>query len=364
MLKKTKIKILALIAATVQAASLLSGCSLFPAEEEPSVPALKTPQPIEYSFYRVKEDTLRSTVTGVGKVTSIYYTNHSFPSGGGTLKAIHVTLGQTVSAGDRLMELDNSDLEIEYLQAEIDYEKEKMTFETQENAYQNGSLSASEYRVAQLELESAQKRYEALKLAYENTMLYASVSGKVVYINTSYTAAAEPKEIVAGETMIVIDSEDPKYTYVVFDKYLSHEEYTPQQFRVGETLTLTQVDGEGAAIPGAESFTGTIVGTDAVIRETGLDFISEAVYYCKMENPPEGVTLGSSVKYDYTEFEIEDCLVIPTSALYEFNGNQFVYMLDSSTNLKKEVPVQIGYRTSSQAQVLDGLKVGDTIIEG
>lgn len=195
-------------------------------------------------------------------------------------------------------------------------------------------------------------------------MLYASVSGKVVYINTSYTAAAEPKEIVAGETMIAIDSEDPKYTYVVFDKYLSHEEYTPQQFRVGETLTLTQVDGEGAAIPGAESFTGTIVGTDAVIRETGLDFISEAVYYCKMENPPEGVTLGSSVKYDYTEFEIEDCLVIPTSALYEFNGNQFVYMLDSSTNLKKEVPVQIGYRTSSQAQVLDGLKVGDTIIEG
>ena len=39
-------------------------------------------------------------------------------------------------------------------------------------------------------------------------------------------------------------------------------------------------------------------------------------------------------------------------------------MLDSNTNLKKEVPVQIGYRTSSQAQVLDGLKAGDTIIEG
>lgn len=41
MLKKTKIKILALIAATVQAASLLSGCSLFPAEEEPSVPGIE-----------------------------------------------------------------------------------------------------------------------------------------------------------------------------------------------------------------------------------------------------------------------------------------------------------------------------------
>jgi len=364
MLKKTKLKILGLVAALVQAAVLLSGCSIFPAEEEPSIPALKTPKPVEYSFYRVKKDTLKSTATGVGKVTSIYYTNHSFPSSGGKLKAIHVTLGQTVAAGDLLMELDNSDLEIQYLQSEIDYEKQKMTFETQKRAYQNGGLSASEYRVAELELQSMQKKFESLKLAYENTKLYASVSGKVVYLNTSYTAAAEPKEIVAGEPMVAIDSEDPKYTYVVFDEYLSHEDYTPQQFRVGETLTLTQVDGKGAVVSGATPFTGTIVGTDMVIKETGLAFVSNAVYYCKMENPPEGIEIGSSVKYDYTEFQIEDCLIIPTSALYEFNGNQFVYMLDSNTNLKKEVPVQIGFRTSSQAQVLDGLKTGDMIIEG
>ena len=74
--------------------------------------------------------------------------------------------------------------------------------------------------------------------------------------------------------------------------------------------------------------------------------------------------VGSKIKYDYVEFAIEDCLIIPTSALYEFNGETFVYMLDSNTNLKKEVPIEIGYRTSSQAQVIDGLEVGDVIIEG
>ena len=364
MLKNFKLKLFIFVIALVQTATILSGCSIFPEEEEPSIPALKTPKPVEYSFYRVKKDTLKSTATGVGKVTSIYYTNHAFPSGGGKLKAIHVTLGQTVAAGDLLMELDNSDLEIDYLQAEIDYEKQKMTFETQQRAYQNGNLSAAEYRIAELELKSVQKKYSDLKLAYENTQLKASVSGKIVYINTSYTAATQPKEIVAGEPMVAIDSEDPKYTYVVFDKPISHEDYTPQQFRIGETLTLTQVDSKGAVLPDASAFTGTIIGTDAVVKETGLNYISYAVYYCKMENPPAGITLGSSVKYDYTEFEIENCLVIPTSALYEFNGRQFVYMLDSNTNLKKEVPVQIGYRTSSQAQVLDGLKAGDTIIEG
>lgn len=275
-----------------------------------------------------------------------------------------MTLGDTVTKGQTLIELDNSDLEIQYLQAEIDYEKQKLTFEAQERAYRNGSITEGEYRIAELELKSAGKKYEDLKLAYENTQLKATVSGKVVYINTAYTAAAEPKEIVGGEPMIAIDSEDPKYTYVVFDKAGSNEEYAPQQFRVGETLTLTQVDSKGVIIPETQPFTGTIVGTNTVIKDTGLSAVSEDVYYCKMENQPEGIELGSTVKYDYTEFEIENCLIIPASALYEFNGNQFVYMLDSNTNLKKEVPVEIGYRTSSQAQVLDGLKAGDLIIEG
>ena len=83
-----------------------------------------------------------------------------------------------------------------------------------------------------------------------------------------------------------------------------------------------------------------------------------------MNNPPSDLEIGSSIKYDYVEFAIDDCLIIPTAALYEFNGETFVYMLDSNTNLKKEVPVEIGYRTSSQAQVLNGLEVGDVIIEG
>lgn len=364
MLKRVRLKILVLIMIFVQTAVLFSGCSLFPKEEEPSIPSLKTPKPIEYSFYKVKKDTLKSTSTGVGKVTSIYYTNHSFPSVGGTLKSINVTLGQAVNKGDLLMEIDNADLEMQYLQSQIDYEKAKITFNTQKKAYQNGSLSESEYRVAELELQSVQKKYENLKLGYENTKLYAQVSGKVVYINTSYTAAAQPKEIVAGETMVAIDSEDPKYTYLVFDKLQGTDQNAPQQFRVGEKLTLTPVDEKGAVIAGAETFSGTIVGTDAVIKETGLNYVSEASYYCKMQNPPEGVVLGTSVKYDYTEFQIEDCLIIPTSALYEFNEKQFVYMLDSSTNLKKEVPVTIGFMTSSQAQVLDGLKAGDMIIQG
>ncbi len=358
-MNKKSYRILIAIIIIVQAAIALSGCSIFPTEEEPDVPALKTPKPIEYSFYQVKKGTLTSSTAGIGTVNSIYYTAQSFPVNGSRFKALYVELGQYVKEGDLLMELDNSDLEIDYLQAELAYERQKMVFEDQQAQYNNGSISDTAYRVAELELENARKQYESIKAAYEGTKLYAKVSGKVVYINSAYTAATEAKEIVAGETMIAIDPENPDYIYLEFDKSGTVTENAPQQFRIGAKLTLTLLDNAGKPVVGVDQFQGTVVSIDSL----GASADTSNKYYCKMENPPAEVVVGSSVRYDYTEYSIEDCLIIPTSALYEFNGNQFVYMLDSDTNLRVQVPVQIGYRTSSQAQVLDGLKAGDVIID-
>ncbi len=363
-MKNFKLKFLAMVGCLLQVLILSTGCSIFPEEEEPEIPALNTPQPVEYSFYTVKKDTLKSSSTGTGKVASIYYTEHSFKHSGGKFKEIHVALGDYVQKGDVLFEIENSDVEDEFLDAEIQYKKMELQLNEKTALYRNGSISKTEYEIADLEYKSAKLKYDDLKEAYENTVLYAKVSGKVVYINTAYTAADSTTEIAGGDTIIAIDSEDPKYTYVLFEKTESHADYTPAQFKVGEKLQLTQLDGNGYEVPGAEPFTGTIVSTDAIKNDTGLEHISSINYYCKMENPPESILIGSSVKYDYVEFAIEDCIIIPTSALYEFNGETFVYMLDSNTNLKKEVPVEIGYRTSSQAQVLNGLEIGDIIIEG
>lgn len=365
-MKKFTTKIFVLIVALVQAVVLFGGCSLFPEEEEPEIPSLKTPRPVEYSFYTVRKGTLKSTATGTGKISSIFYTEHSFKQGGGKVKELHVTLGQYVNKGDVLIEIENTDIEDKYLDAEIEYEKKKLEYQTKEKQYNNGSISELEFNIIDLELKRAKIKYEDLKEAYDQTVLYAKVSGKVAYINTKYTAAAANTEIIGGETMVAIDSEDPKFTYVVFDRLDLNEEYTPQQFRIGETLTLTPVDAKGNVQSSDKQFKGTIVGTDAMIKDLQVELgqIIDKYYFCKMENKPEGLKHGDSVRYDYTEFVIEDCIIIPTSAIYEFNGETYVYMLDASTNLKKEVPVQIGYRTSSQAQVLDGLSVGQIIIEG
>ena len=365
-LKKFTTKVLILVLALVQAMVLFGGCALFPSEQEPDIPSLKTPKPVEYAFYTVRKGTLKSTVSGTGKVSSIFYKEHSFKQGGGKVKELHVTLGQYVEKGQPLVEIENAEVEEKYLAAEIEYQKKQLEYNTKSAQYRNGSISELEYHISELELKSAKMRYDDLKKAYEQTILVAEISGKVVYINTKYTAATTTTEIVGGDTIVAIDSEDPKYTFVLFERLTTGADYTPTQFRVGEVLELKQATDSGNVLSGAEAFKGEIVGTDAMIKDFQIELglVAEKYYFCKMQNPPEGLSNGDVVKYDYTEFVVEECIIIPTSALYEFNGETFVYMLDASTNLKKEVPVQIGYRTSSQAQVLDGLKVGEIIIEG
>lgn len=358
-IKVGKMFITVMIAVLIVAA--LSSCALFPSQDEPAMPTLKTPKPISYAFYEVVSGTLESKIEGTGTVTSIYYTSHAFPTSGGHIKGLYVTLGQYVNKGDLLAELDNTSIEMDYLQATINYERAKETFSQQKNDHDAGKLSDTEYRIAELTFENVEKTYLNYKTAYENTTIYAQVSGKVVYINTAYTTAGG-KEIVAGDPVVAIDSEDPKYTYLVFDKKYDSEgkEYTPEQFRIGAKLTLNEwFTEEGTPI---EYFNGTIVGTDKIMNDTGLGYVSDATYYCKMENIPESVSYGDTIRYSYTVFSIPNVLQIPASAYFEYDGTAYVYMLDENTNLKKEVAIRLGNRNEMYVEVVEGLEAGDLIV--
>ena len=158
-------KLLVAIACAVLIVVMLTSCGLFPSQEEPATPTLKTPKPIQYSFFAVEKADLESKIEGTGTVTSIYYTSHSFQTSGGKLKGLYVSLGDTVEKGQLLMELDNSSIEMDYLQATIDYELGKETFSNAKKKHDSGLISDVEYRIEELTFQSIEKRYTNLKSA-------------------------------------------------------------------------------------------------------------------------------------------------------------------------------------------------------
>ncbi len=121
-----KIMLLTLTCAMIFAAA---GCGLFPSEDHIVAPALKTPKPVEYKFYSVVKGDIVKGSSGTGSMTSIYYYKHAFPSSGGIIKAVYVTLGQYVNKGDLLVETDNSSLELDFLEASIAYTEAKEKFD-------------------------------------------------------------------------------------------------------------------------------------------------------------------------------------------------------------------------------------------
>ena len=270
---------------------------------------------------------------------------------------------------DLLVETDNSSLELDFLEASIDYTQAKAQFDKTVAEYNKGNVDQTTFRIEQLKYQYVEAKYTNLKNAYENTKLVAQVSGKVVYVNTDYTTNTN-KEIVAGETIVAIDSEDEKYMYLVFDKSLEAQRdssATPQQFKVGTVLTLSL--NPSKEDPNPIQFEGVIVGTDQIVKDTGIGYLDSAKYYCKLLSYPDygfdesrRIASGTLIRYTYVEDSRQDVLIIPINTCYEYNGKHYVYMLDYNTNLKKEVYVELGLSNDSYVEVVSGLKRGDRIV--
>ena len=105
-------KLLVAIACAVLVVVMLTSCSLFPSQDEPAMPTLKTPKPIKYAFFQVEKADLESKIEGTGTVTSIYYTTHSFPTSGGKLKGCGLANGGGLIATDPAL-IENASVRLE-----------------------------------------------------------------------------------------------------------------------------------------------------------------------------------------------------------------------------------------------------------
>jgi RND family efflux transporter MFP subunit len=54
-------------------------------------------------------------------------------------------------------------------------------------------------------------------------------------------------------------------------------------------------------------------------------------------------------------------LVIPRTAIKNYNGDSTVYIIDEN-NLARRLPITLGLTNDSEAQIIAGLKVGDRVI--
>lgn len=321
--------------------SLLAGCSLIPAEEEPLKPPLVKPAEQNYSTSEVKIGDIRREVKGSGVFESTASELAQFKSQGGRLKKLHVSSGDTVKKGDLLAELAVDGLDVQTLEQRLAVKRAEYALK---QAKKGGN--AEEIQIAQLQLQIEGLKLDKLEQTAEQSKLRATLNGQVVFVEE----LAEGDFVQPYQTLVRVA--DP--TKLRFS-YRSSDAGSIGEVQVGMNAVITAGNNYEA--------TGKVVQTPSsapLTTDADLKAKYSSTLYVNVDKLPENAEIGTSANIAIVLVEHKNAVVIPKSGLRSYLGRTFVRVLDGKA--LREVDVEVGIQSSTEVEIVRGLKEGQTIV--
>ena len=274
-----------------------------------------------------EESTYSSTVEA-------YATNNIMPQTGARIRKINVEVGDYVVKGQVLAEMDRNQLD----QLELQIQNDEVEYARLKGLYEEGGVSQSDFEAAELGYKVRKTNYQNL---LENTILRSPITGYVTARNFDVGdmfAMSAPlftvQQVVPVKLLVGI----------------SENEYT--KVKKGDVVTLS-VD----ALPG-RTFTGKVNRLYPTINSATHTFNAEVI----VQNADRALRPGMFARVTVT-FGVNHSIVLPDQCIVkqEGTGQKFVYILNSDDTVSY-VPVTLGRHIGTEYEVLDGVKVGDSVV--
>jgi RND family efflux transporter MFP subunit len=293
-----------------------------PAETTPNVAVAKA-----VSRDVAQDNTYASTIQA-------YAVNNIAPQTAGRIRKINVEVGDYVTKGQILAEMDRLQLE----QTELQVQNDDIEYERLKGLYKEGGVSQSDFETAELSYKLRKTNLANLR---ENTILRSPINGFV-----------SARNFDAGD---LFSMSSPIFTVqqvtpVKLLVGISESEYT--KVKKGQAVTLT-VD----AIPG-QTFNGKI--------ERIYPTIDPATHTFKVEvnvpNTDRVLRPGMYARVN-VNFGFRHSVIVPDQALVkqEGTGTRFIYVLKAD-NTVSYLPVTIGRHIGQEYEILSGLEEGATVV--
>ena len=320
---KSKIATLLVLLAAVS-------CGSNEGKTEQAAPVAVTPN-VEVAVAQARavpqESTYASTVEA-------YVVNNIMPQQGGRIRKINVEVGDYVSKGQILAEMDRLQLD----QLALQIQNDDAEYARIKSLYEEGGLSRSDFEAAELGYKVRKSNYQNVE---ENTILRSPVTGYVTARNFDVGdmfAMSAPlftvQQVVPVKLLVGI----------------SESEYT--KVKKGDTVTLT-VD----AIPG-RTFRGKIDRLYPVIDAATHTFKAEVV----VDNQNKVLRPGMYARVT-VNFGSRSSVVVPDQALVkqEGTGTRFIFVLQEDGTVKY-LPVKTGRHMGTEYEILEGLQDGWKVV--
>jgi len=276
----------------------------------------------------------------MGRVDADQNTNVS-PEIPGTLQRIFVVVGQNVSIGQTLGEIDNTVSEVGMNELKQQIEFAKILYDKQKNLWEQNIGSEVQYLTAKNNYESLQKRLATMNQQLGMARIKAPISGIVdeVYVKTGQTVAP------GMPCFRIVNSNKLKIKADVAESYAG-------KIKKGNPVRLYFPD------LGRES-DGVVNYTSKVIDPINRAFKIEIPLASSVDFKPNML-----VKIKIVDYSTDKAIVVPVNTIRNVGEKSYV-MIAVETNgkikaVKKEVTTALTY--DGQTQITEGLSAGDNLI--
>ena len=265
-----------------------------------------------------------------------YVKNNIAPQSGNRIKSIKVDVGDFVSKGQILAEMD----QIQLQQAELQTQNKEVEYQRLKGLYEVGGLSKSDLEAIELSYKVSKTQYENL---LENSILRSPVSGVITARNYDvgdmYAMSAPlftVEQIVPVKLLVAISESD--YSKV----------------KKGDKVEVV-----ADALTG-KVFEGKVRKIYPTIDPATRTFTAEVV----VNNPKRELRPGMFARVT-VNFGVNNSVVIPDIAVVkqQGSGERFVYVLNEDGTVTYQ-KVVLGRRIDAEYEVLEGLSDGAKVVTG
>jgi len=259
----------------------------------------------------------------------------------GTIRNVHVVVGQKVSKGQVLADIDASTITAQIDVVKKNWELANTLYEKQKSLWEQNIGSEVQYLTAKNQKESLEKQLNTLNQQYELTKLISPINGVVDAVDIKAGQMGSP----GYDGIRVVNFSNLKVKGEVSETYsaLVHE---------GDKVKVFFPDMN-------KEIDSKISYAAKVINPNSRSFTVESKLTGQNEFKPNMIALLKIMDY-----EKKDAFALPINLIQKSGDGSFIYVASEENGRKvaKRQVVTVGRIYDGQAEVVSGLNAGDKVI--
>lgn len=333
--KQTKRKIAALTLGGFLLMSTVCGCGSQAAEQEEVVSRV----PVDVQTVEVQDFDKLITLGGLTAAENTVQVVAKI-SGMEQIKAVNVKVGDKVSAGQVLAQLDNETSAINMSNAQLAYDNAYTNYENAKQLFELGAVSQSDLNQLKMAYENANNTLRQAQMAMEYATVTAPISGTVTMVNANVGSFAS-----AGSPMFEIANVD------TLEISTGINEQNVSKIKIGQEVLLKINSVSDQWMSGTITEISKVMNTQTKAYPVTI----------ALTNKDASLVAGMYAEVQVVVDHADDVLVIPVDAIVYKEAKPFAFVAQADGTVK-EAALTLGINDGDNYVVTEGLNAGDQIV--